>query len=99
MPGEGFSVTSGKPKTITRKGDDTGNEITSHFCPDCGTTLFREGATFGDAKVVKVGVMDDINAFEEAKPAIELYVPHRASWVTAVGGADQKKNMPGSDSV
>ena len=43
--------------------------------------------------------MDDYNAFEDAKPAIELYVPHRVSWVAGVPGADQKKNMPGSESV
>ena len=43
--------------------------------------------------------MDDVNALEDAKPAIELYVPERVSWVGAVNGADQKKNMPGSDSV
>jgi hypothetical protein len=61
--------------------------------------LFREGATFGDAKVVKVGIMDDLSSLEDAKPAIELYAPHRPSWVGAIGGADQKKNMPGSDSV
>lgn len=90
---------SGSPKTIAKKGDDTGNEITSHFCGNCGSTLWRDGPTFGDAKVIKVGVMDDLNGLEDAKPGVELYVPHRPSWVQAVPGADQKKNMPGSDSV
>jgi len=99
VPGDGFSVTSGSPKTISKKGDDTGNEITSHFCGNCGSTLWRDGPTFGDAKVIKVGIMDDLNALNDAKPALELYVPERVSWVNAVGGADQKKNMPGSDSV
>ena len=43
--------------------------------------------------------MDDLNALENAKPAIELYAPERVPWVKPVEGADQKKNMPGSDSV
>jgi hypothetical protein len=54
VPGEGFSVTKGTPKTIGKKGDNTGNTITSHFCGDCGSTLFRDGPTFGDSKVIKV---------------------------------------------
>ena len=99
VPGEGFTVLSGNPKTIAKKGDNTGNEITSHFCPNCGSTLWRDGASFGDGKVIKVGIMDDANALDDAKPGIELYAPHRPSWVSAVSGADQKKNMPGSESV
>lgn len=61
VPGDGFSVTAGKPKTISKKAD-SGSQITSHFCGDCGSTLFRDGPTFGDGKVIKVGVMDDPNA-------------------------------------
>ncbi|KAK5164881.1 uncharacterized protein LTR77_009545 [Saxophila tyrrhenica] len=98
VDGEGFSV-KGSPKSIGKKGDDTGNTVTSYFCGDCGTTLYRDGATFGNSKVVKAGVLDDNNALEDAKPAVELYAPLRPSWVAAIGGADQKKNMPGSDSV
>jgi len=99
VPGEGFQVVQGNPKTISKKGDDTGNEITSYFCGDCGSTMWRAGATFGDAKVVKVGTLDDDQALEKNAPAIELYAPIRPSWVTKVNGADQKKNMPDSDSV
>ncbi|KAK3686962.1 hypothetical protein LTR37_019316 [Vermiconidia calcicola] len=98
VPGEGFSVT-GNPKTISKKGDDTGNEITSHFCGDCGSTMWRDGPTFGDGKVIKVGILDDSNSLESAKPGLELYAPLRPSWLPAVPGADQKKNMPGSESV
>lgn len=43
--------------------------------------------------------MDDVNTLDAMKPAIELYVPHRPSWVSAVAGADQKKTMPDSESV
>lgn len=98
VPGDGFEVTSGSPKTIAKKAD-SGKTITSHFCGDCGSTLWRDGETFGDAKVIKVGIMDDLDAVTKAKPAVELYVPERVEWVSGVSGADQLKAMPGSDKV
>lgn len=49
--------------------------------------------------MVKVGVMDDVKALEEAKPAIELYAPERVSWVQSTSGAQQLKAMPGSEAV
>lgn len=61
--------------------------------------MWRDGATFGDGKVIKVGVMDDLNSLEDSKPALELYAGYRPSWVSKVGGADQKKDMPNSESI
>lgn len=91
-------MTSGKPKEFSKTADG-GNKITSFFCGDCGSTLYREGPTFGDAKVVKVGTLDDTTSLDSAKPAIELYVTEKPSWVGSIVGADQKKGMPGSESV
>lgn len=44
--------------------------------------------------MVKVGVMDDINALNDAKPAVELYAPERVSWVPALSGTEQLEGMP-----
>ncbi|KAK4990712.1 hypothetical protein LTR66_006733 [Elasticomyces elasticus] len=93
VPGDGFKVTSGTPKTLSTKAD-SGKTITSHFCGDCGSTLFREGETFGDARIIKVGILDDVNALNDAKPGVELYAPERVSWVKEVEGAEQKQGMP-----
>lgn len=98
IPGDQFKLVSGTPKTISKKAD-SGKQITSHFCGDCGSTLFRQGETFGDAKVIKVGVMDDVSALEAAKPEAELYAAERIGWVGGVGGAKQLKDMPGSAEV
>ena len=46
VPSEAFKVTSGTPKTISKTAD-SGKSITSNFCSECGTTLFRYGDTFG----------------------------------------------------
>lgn len=95
MPGEGFSVTKGKPKEYTKKAD-SGKSITSYFCGDCGSTLWRAGETFGDAKIIKAGILDSPNAMGDAKPALELYAAERVPWVSAINGADQKTGMPDS---
>lgn len=86
-------MTRGTPKKISKKAD-SGNEITSHFCGDCGSTLYRDGASFGPNKVIKVGVMDAPDALDQAKPAIELYSSDRVSWVPEIPGAEQKPAMP-----
>ena len=83
---------SGTPKQISKTADG-GNKITSNFCGDCGTTLYREGATFGDSKVLKVGVLDDVNILNSHQPQAELYAPERISWVSKIDGAGQMTGM------
>jgi len=98
IPSEGFEVTSGKPKSWTKKAD-SGESIETFFCGDCGTTMWRETPTFGPNKAFKVGVLDTLQGFNDAKPDLELYAPQRASWVQPVAGAKQLKGMPGSEEV
>jgi hypothetical protein len=95
VPGDGFALLAGSPKQISKTAD-SGGSITSHFCGDCGSTLWRDGDTFGPSKVIKAGVLDDYDALEKAAPGVELYAPHRPSWVQPVSGAAQKKSMPDS---
>ncbi|KAF2128861.1 DUF636 domain protein [Dothidotthia symphoricarpi CBS 119687] len=87
VAGSGFFVTKGTPKRFSKKAD-SGKTITSNFCGDCGSTLWRESETFGDTKITKVGVIDGTSAIEDAKPAVELFVAERVSWVSAVAGAE-----------
>lgn len=98
VPGDGFSVTSGLPKEFLKKAD-SGNKITSHFCGDCGSTMWRDGDAFGPAKIIKVGTLDDSKALEDAKPGVELFAPERMSWLGPVAGAQQLQGMPGSAEV
>ncbi|RYP71999.1 hypothetical protein DL771_004468 [Monosporascus sp. 5C6A] len=93
VPGSAFKVISGTPKTISKKAD-SGNQITSHFCGDCGTTLFRDSPSFGDNKAIKVGILDDVNALEDAKPAVELFAGRKPSWIPDVPGAGKLDGMP-----
>jgi len=92
VPTDGFKVT-GSPKAITTSETDSGNSITSYFCPDCGSTLYRDGESNPALKVVKVGVLDDYEALNTAKPAAELFVKHRVEWVPEMEGAGQVEGM------
>jgi len=98
VPSSNFKVTQGTPKEISKTAD-TGKEITSCFCPDCGTTLFRWGETFGGKdgmRIIKAGVLDDVNIINNTKPGAELFAPERVKWVPALDGAGQLDAMPPS---
>ena len=56
--------------------------------------MWRETPSFPGMKVIKVGTMDDIDALDKAKPAVELFAPQRVSWVPEVEGTTQAKAMP-----
>jgi len=85
-----FKVLSGNAKPISKTADG-GNTITSHFCSDCGSTMWRDGPSFPGLKVLKVGTLDDVGALAKAKPAAELFAPTRVEWVNEIPGAAQKK--------
>jgi hypothetical protein len=91
VPEDGFKLTSGTPKTISKTADG-GNKITSHFCGDCGSTLYRDGASFPGLKIVKAGTVDG-DVLTEAKPGVELFASHRIGWVPEMDGAAQKNTM------
>ena len=84
---------TGKPKEITKQAD-SGKKITSHFCSDCGTTLFRTGESFPGAIILKAGVLDDPKWANQNKPKGELYAPERVSWVAALDDVAQIDGMP-----
>jgi hypothetical protein len=83
----------GQPKTISKTAD-TGKQITSHFCPDCGTTLFRTGESFPGKHIIKAGVLDDPEWPSKNVPKGELYAPERLSWLPEIKGAQQVPSMP-----
>ena len=96
VPVSNFSLVSGTPKEISKTAD-SGKSITSCFCQDCGTTLFRYGDAFGGVdgmRIIKAGVLDDVNVINSIKPGAELFAPERISWVQEIAGAGQVDTMP-----
>lgn len=90
--GEGFKVTKGTPKEH-KKTADSGKPITSFFCPDCGSTMWREGESFGTKKIIKAGTLDDTKLLDNFAAQAELYTSVRPKWVGAQEGAAQKEAM------
>jgi hypothetical protein len=60
---------------------------------DCGSTMWREGATFPGKRILKIGTLDDTSILDNLKINAELYTDVRPKWVSAQEGADQKKAM------
>jgi hypothetical protein len=72
----------GTARSFTRQ-SDSGNPITFHFCPDCGSTVYWEPARKPDLVAVAVGAFAD-PAFPA--PTRAVYEQHRHPWVTASTG-------------
>ena len=92
---EEFSY-SGTPKQFHKK-SDSGRDLYNYFCGDCGCPLWGVGG-FGDAKVVRVGVLDG-EGLEQSKPMIECYSERRLTWIKAVDGAEGVVGMGDSQNV
>lgn len=100
-----FKVTKGTPKQYKKKGD-SGNEMVSNFwyvlgtalgdpeltcCSgDCGSTMWRVGASFPGKTILKLGTLDDTSIVDNLNIDTELYADTRPKWVGAQEGADQK---------
>lgn len=90
---DGTFKVDGSPKQYAKTADG-GNKIVSHFCGECGSTLYRTGDSFPGLVIVKAGCLDDSDKFQYAKPDLELYAPQRPVWVSQVSGTQDQTGMP-----
>lgn len=56
---------------------DSGNEITRHFCPKCGSHLFANASASPQFRVVRLGTFDDPSSIV---PTINMWVSSAPSW-------------------
>jgi hypothetical protein len=68
--------------------------ITITFCPECGTTIFKEAdaEAFEGVVVVQTGTVDG-GRVDEMGPKAELWVKHRMGWMPEVAGTVQKQEF------
>lgn len=91
IPKSNFTITTGTPKSIT-KISDHGKSITSHFCGDCGTTLFRSGGSQPeDALGLRAGVLDDPKIVNEAAVEMEFVCREEAGVAEGGGGGSAER--------
>lgn len=67
LPADGFTYTSGTPKSFSRSDLDT--PVTREFCPDCGTHILTRRPGL-EMVILKVGSLDDPATFKGPDSAI-----------------------------
>ncbi len=71
-----FRITGGSPKEFTKQ-SDSGNELTRHFCPECGSPIFTSAPKHPAFVYVKAGTLDDPSVVE---PGHQSWVVSAVSW-------------------
>ena len=90
MSTDDLKILSGAMKTNSRKAD-SGNTITTHFCGDCGSLLYRTSDGYPGTIVVKAGCIDDDGKTNAGYvPEVEIFTRSRVSWMAPVEGARQE---------
>jgi hypothetical protein len=77
LPSSGFRITKGTPSRYVTK-SDAGNEVTRHFCGDCGSPIYIQVSTRPDIIGLRVGTLDDPSGF---KPEANIFVKSAQPWV------------------
>jgi hypothetical protein len=70
---------TGKTSSFEVKAD-SGNALTRHFCPTCGSRVFATNTGRPDMIVIPAGTFDDSSWF---RPQAVLYTRTRRGWDTA----------------
>jgi hypothetical protein len=63
-------------KGFTKHGE-SGNELTRHFCPECGSPIFTSSPKHPDTVYVKAGTLDDPTV---VRPTHQSWVASAVSW-------------------
>lgn len=71
---------------------DTGNVVSRHFCPTCGSAVFSRNASMPGMVFLRASSLDDLEAF---KPQMHVYAARAASWDQPAGLPSFEKMPPG----
>jgi hypothetical protein len=77
-----FKLVSGHPKGFT-KAADSGNELTRHFCGECGSPILTSSPRHPDRVYVKAGAFDDPSV---VAPLYQSWVSSSVPWSTIAPG-------------
>ncbi|UPK92900.1 hypothetical protein LCI18_003835 [Fusarium solani-melongenae] len=93
VPSGNFTVTKGQTKSYAAE-HEYGMTLTIFFCPDCGSTLWKEATAeqFKGVKLVQAGTLNDAKNLDITIDG-ELYAPERASFLAPIENAAQRKDF------
>ena len=97
IPSEGLATTKGGLKTYAKIAE-SGNEMTSHFCGDCGSTLYRASTGYPGVVMMKAGCIDDFDP-ADGKPQLEMFTREHVHWVPLVDSIEHKKAGLDSEAI
>lgn len=87
MPASGFSYTHGKPSQFARP-----EGVTREFCANCGTHILTRSPRMAGAVLLKVGSLDDQDAFD--MPAIAVYCSEKKAYHVVPEGVRSFDKFP-----
>ena len=79
--------TAGQSTAWTRTAE-SGNALTFHFCPVCGSTVYWEGQGFTGYLAVAIGTFADPSF---PAPTVSVWEEARHPWVSAPSGSATKR--------
>ncbi len=77
-----FEIVSGTAKGFTKRAD-SGNELTRHFCAECGSPLYTSSPRHPDLIYLKAGALDDPMLVQ---PAFQSWLGSAVPWSTIEPG-------------
>lgn len=94
IPETNFHITTTPPKEYTTT-HESGMKLTVHFCENCGGTIYKKAdrKEFQGFIILLAGTLDNLDERKTAKPQQELYIKHRAAWLSALDNTVQKEEF------
>lgn len=60
---------------------DSGKDIASYFCGNCGVTVYRFGAWLPGHKIIKAGTVDDASWQGKNVPESAVWEQRKVEWL------------------
>src|SRR5262249_43919479 len=73
-----FRVAKGSPRAFTKTGE-SGNSLTRHFCPECGSPLYTTSPVHPDILYLKAGCIDEPSIVH---PIHQIWMNSKVAWAT-----------------
>lgn len=71
-----FELIGATPRVFAKRGD-SGNAISRHFCPNCGSPIFTSSALHPDHVYVKSGTLDNPSL---VRPSHQIWLDSAVPW-------------------
>ena len=77
--------------TVYEAPTDSGNTVSRHFCPTCGSPVFSTNSAMPDLLFLRASCLDDLEVFQ---PGVVVYTKSRPSWDHVGEGLPEFEAMP-----